>query len=66
VQGELTEPQKHVHEDVVRSVPMSSFPPRLRTRHGRSHCAGGEGLLRAGSFGLGAWEGIPETAWLVL
>ena len=25
-----------------------------------------EGLLRAGSFGLGAWEGIPETAWLVL
>lgn len=27
MQGELTEPQKHVHEDVVRSVPMSSFPP---------------------------------------
>lgn len=27
MQGELTEPQKHVHEDVVRSVPLSSFPP---------------------------------------
>ena len=27
VPGELTEPQKHVREDVVRSVPLPSFPP---------------------------------------